>query len=618
MAYSAFQDIRSLKPGDHLCCIYRTEEEHKQVVSLFVRLGLEKNQKVIYIVDAHTAETVTGYLREEGVDLDNYMETGRFVILTGDETYTKDGKFDPDAMIALLKEETNKALDQGFSAFRVTGEMTWALKDLPGTERLIEYENKLNRFIPAHRCIGLCQYDKRRFSPSVLLDVLRTHPHAIIGTEVYDNFYYLPPNKLLGDKPEESELELWINNLKKYSEAQQELQYSERRYKNLYNSIRDAILVADTDGKIIDCNQAFTEQFGYTLSELEGKKTSIVYEDEDEFKNLGDKIRRTDNSAFLFTVYYQKKNGEVFPGETKVFSLKDGNEQLTGYIGLIRDITEKQKAEDALYREERFVEAILETSGALIVIIDKDGGIMRMNKTCELVSGYTEEELSRISLFDLVPEEEKEDVGKVFKELLHGMYPNTHENHWITKYGEKKFIAWTNTVVPDQKGGVENIISTGIDITEQKNEMESRVKQLEAEIMRMETYSSPGPTNVTGRMYSQKMIRETKPDDFNEMIESYKAVLNDRLEERMYRTDKKISSRLQTLAQRLGVMEAGPKDVVELHVTALKNLSSGVNYKRAKALTDEGRLLAMELMGHLVSFYRNQSSFETGYSRDGL
>ncbi|MFO7848393.1 MAG: PAS domain-containing protein [Spirochaetia bacterium] len=235
------------------------------------------------------------------------------------------------------------------------------------------------------------------------------------------------------------------------------------------------------------------------------------------------------------------------------------------------------------------------------------GGVLR--------TGYTEEELSRISLFDLVPEEEKEGVERIFKDLLNGVYPNTHENHWLTKYGEKKFIAWTNTVVPDKEGGVENIISTGIDITEQRNEMENRVKQLEAEIARMESYSSPGPTNVTGRMYSQKMIRENKPGEFGKLIETYESVLDDRLEERMYKTDKSISFRLQSLARRLGIMEAGPKDVVEIHVTALRNLSSGVNYKRAKALTEEGRLLAMELMGYLVSFYRNQVSFESGDSK---
>ncbi len=612
MKSSAFEDIEKLSPGDHLCCIYEREEEHRQVVTLFVRLGLERNQRVIYIVDLHTAETVMDYLRADGVDIDAYRESGQFVILTRHETYTREDEFDPDAMIGLLKSETEKSLGKGYAALRVTGEMTWALTGLPGTERLIEYENKLNRFMPEHACMTICQYDKREFSPAVLLDVLRTHPHAIIGTEMYENFYYLSPEALLGEKPKESELELWIDNLREYSIAEQSLLESQERYKNLYNSIRDAILVADTDRRITHCNQAFTDLFGYSLEEVEGEKTSSVYAEKEEFENLGRRLEKFDHDEILFTIHYRKKNGEVFPGETKVFTLKDDKDEVVGYIGLIRDITEKMRVERDLQREQRYVNAVLESSGALIVIIDGEGNILRMNSSCEKITGYSEEELRNISLWSLIPQEEREGVSEVFEELMRGSYPNTFENHWITKSGEKRFIAWTNTVVERKDGGVESIISTGIDITERKREMESRVEKLQEEIARMESFSSPGTTSVTGRMYAQRDFLERSPEDFQEMRQEYQDILSDRLEERIYKTDNRISARLNGLAERFGMATAGPKDVVEIHVQALKNLNQGVPYKRAQALTEEGRLLAIELMGYLVSFYRNQISSESG------
>jgi hypothetical protein len=128
----------------------------------------------------------------------------------------------------------------------------------------------------------------------------------------------------------------------------------------------------------------------------------------------------------------------------------------------------------------------------------------------------------------------------------------------------------------------------------------------------MESFSSPGTTSVTGRMYAQQEFRDSRPEDFQEMRQEYEEILSDRLEERIYKTDNRISTRLNGLAENLGMVSAGPKDVVELHVQALKNLNNGVPYKRAQALTEEGRLLAIELMGYLVSFYRNQISSESG------
>ncbi|GAG34605.1 unnamed protein product, partial [marine sediment metagenome] len=131
----------------------------------FVRHGLERAEKVLYIVDARGAETVLDYLRDDGLDPEPYLASGQLTILTADDTYLKQGVFDPDGMIALLQTETERALAEGYAALRVTGEMSWALRGLPGSERLIEYEAKLNEFFPGSKCLAICQYDRRAFDP---------------------------------------------------------------------------------------------------------------------------------------------------------------------------------------------------------------------------------------------------------------------------------------------------------------------------------------------------------------------------------------------------------------------------------------------------------------------
>ena len=132
--------IENLKPGSHLCCIYETEEEHQAVLTSFLRHGLELGEKLLYIVDANTAQVILGYLQDDGLNAESYITSGQLSILSAKDAYMRNRVFDPDEMITLLRAEAERAQAEGYSALRVTGEMSWALQGLPGSERLIEYE----------------------------------------------------------------------------------------------------------------------------------------------------------------------------------------------------------------------------------------------------------------------------------------------------------------------------------------------------------------------------------------------------------------------------------------------------------------------------------------------
>ena len=155
----SIRTLAELKPGDHLCCLYRTEEEHRALLTPFLRQGLEQGERVIYIVDARTEEIINGYLQDNGIAVYPYCASGQLKILTVDDAYMREGVFDPDGMIQLLRREMESALAEGYKALRVTGEMSWALRELSGSGRLIEYEAKLNDFFPGSHCLAICQYD---------------------------------------------------------------------------------------------------------------------------------------------------------------------------------------------------------------------------------------------------------------------------------------------------------------------------------------------------------------------------------------------------------------------------------------------------------------------------
>jgi hypothetical protein len=227
--YELEQRLSDLEPGDHLCFIYNTEEESRALLASFVRQGLERNEKVLYVVDSHTAEQVHNYLQDDGIEVWLYGRTGQLRILTADEVYTREGFFDPDGMISLLRKETERAVDDGYSALRITGEMTWALRELPGSERLIEYEAKLNDFFHGSKCLAICQYERPKFEAMLLLDVLGTHPLVVIGTEILDNFNCVPSKKFSGPDAEAAKLNSWLNNLVKRKRAEEALRESKEK-----------------------------------------------------------------------------------------------------------------------------------------------------------------------------------------------------------------------------------------------------------------------------------------------------------------------------------------------------------------------------------------------------
>lgn len=179
--------------------MYGTEDEHRAFTTSYLRHGLAQGQRVIYILDTHKANTILSYLQSDDLERRLYLQGGQLCLLSASNTYLSGGVFDPGTMLSLLQSETERALKEGYAALRVAAEMTWALQGVRGSERLIEYEAKVNTFFPGSKCIGLCQYDRRCFSARALLNVLHTHPVAAVGTRVLDNFYYVPPDDFLGD-----------------------------------------------------------------------------------------------------------------------------------------------------------------------------------------------------------------------------------------------------------------------------------------------------------------------------------------------------------------------------------------------------------------------------------
>jgi PAS domain S-box-containing protein len=163
------------------------------------------------------------------------------------------------------------------------------------------------------------------------------------------------------------------------------------------------------------------------------------------------------------------RDGRVvwFHCEARLVRRDDGRPWFIHGVGF--DITELKETERALEEERNVVSAIFDTVGALVVVLDRQGRIVRFNRACEQTTGYSFHEVISKSVREvfLVPEETAR-FGAILDQLRNGGVPGDYESHWLTKSGERRLISWSGTVLADNAGNVTHIIASGIDVTERK------------------------------------------------------------------------------------------------------------------------------------------------------
>jgi PAS domain S-box-containing protein len=152
--------------------------------------------------------------------------------------------------------------------------------------------------------------------------------------------------------------------------------------------------------------------------------------------------------------------------------LQRANERLADEVMIRRN------AEIDLLGERDFVTAILETLATVLVVIDPTGRVVRMNPAAERLTGWSAEQIGSTPLWEtLIPEEEREAVLGVFRDLRAGDFPSTFENHWKTKAGELRRIAWSNNALVGKDGGIRFIIGSGVDVTAERRAQQEQARQ---------------------------------------------------------------------------------------------------------------------------------------------
>ncbi|HEX8441363.1 MEDS domain-containing protein [Archangium sp.] len=246
------QQLSRVGEGDHVCFIYEHLEEHVAALVPYIQQGLERGERCVYSVDEHDISEVVAVLRAHGVDVEGEQARKALVFFTQREACLRNGVFVPEFLIALIRQLERKSLAEGFTGLRTTGEMTWTLGSESGCQGLIRYEALLNRYLPGSHALTVCQYHRSRFRPEVIRDVIRSHPMALIGDEVFENLFYETPEMLLGEESAARRVEWMMTQLRRVRAAERTLvslgtRLAEQAQENarLYEEAREAVRTRD-------------------------------------------------------------------------------------------------------------------------------------------------------------------------------------------------------------------------------------------------------------------------------------------------------------------------------------------------------------------------------------
>ena len=178
------------RPGTHICLVFRDEAVRRDIVSKFVDSGARDGERVFYFADTAQPSEVVDWLASLDVDVGDVLEDGSFTVDPAVVTYCPDGSFVPDRMLGTLREAYTDSVSTGYAHARVTGEMSWALRGFPGSDRLMEYEAAINHVVLTHPITAMCQYDANAFSGDLIFRALQVHPYMVMSGQLVKNPYY--------------------------------------------------------------------------------------------------------------------------------------------------------------------------------------------------------------------------------------------------------------------------------------------------------------------------------------------------------------------------------------------------------------------------------------------
>ena len=268
------------------------------------------------------------------------------------------------------------------------------------------------------------------------------------------------------------------NEIAERERAETALQESERRYRTLFETSPDAVILIDLEDKVLFANHQAAEMYGYQqAAELVGINTAALIAPEDREFVL-QSIIKTLELGSLREIEYQilKKDGIRFPAELNVTAVREEKGNPIGFLLDIRDITERKWAEELLRMANAYNRSLIETSLDPLVTITPEGKIGDVNQATEKVTGFTRAELIGTDFHTYFSDPVKARLG--YQKVFETGTVRDYDLEICHKDGSTTPVLYNASLYRDETGKVLGVFAVARDITDRK-QFETQLVQAE-------------------------------------------------------------------------------------------------------------------------------------------
>ena len=253
----------------------------------------------------------------------------------------------------------------------------------------------------------------------------------------------------------------------------------------IIQSATDGIISIDVRGRMVLVNQAAAHLFGYSKAEMLGQSISMLMPSHhaQQHDNYIARYMKTGEAQIIGIgreVMAQRKDGSQFPIRLSISEVEMGERRL--FTGIVHDLTQQKTAESALQREKERAQRYLNIANTIIVILGRDGKIKLLNdKGRRILEVEPGEAVGKDWVDHFIPDNYRSEVKVVFRALMDGRDIEYYENYVQSASGKQHLVAWHNTLLRDDEGQITGTLSSGIDISAQR-EAEDRIIRLNQEL----------------------------------------------------------------------------------------------------------------------------------------
>jgi len=277
-----------------------------------------------------------------------------------------------------------------------------------------------------------------------------------------------------------------IRDISRRKQDEDALRESNEQFRAMFDSTNVGMAQGDPyTGKLLHVNETFAHMLGFSVAELTGIPFSEVTHPDDRKSNLEgvSRLVRGEIGIFAAEKRYLRKNGDIIWALVTVSLVRDTSGKPLRTVVVIKDITKRKLAEEAIRANEKKYRDLVETANSIIIRWDRNGRILFMNEFGLEFFGYARAELIGQDIMTIVPRNE-EGTGRNLEALIKDIFVHPEEyahgvNQNMRKGGETCWVAWANRAVMNENNEVVELLAVGNDITGLKKSQDELQKYRE-------------------------------------------------------------------------------------------------------------------------------------------